>query len=132
MPAPPRAPSLKALPQDWLLAAAILAGSAVWLLPTTGAAGGGARVAKISRGGAVLAELPLDRREKRTFDFGSGRMTIETEPGRGVHILESNCPAKVCVHTGWASAPGENIACLPNKVLVEVEGEDPQYDAVIR
>lgn len=127
-----KSPSLTPRPQDWLLAAAVLASSALWLLPATGKAGGGGGLVRVTRGGEVLAELPLDRRERRSFDFGSGRMTIETEPGRGVHISETNCPKKVCAHSGWAASPGETIVCLPNKVLLEVEGEGHGYDAVIR
>lgn len=129
---PVNAPSLKPRPQDWLLAASVLAASALWLFPTAGSAGGAAAVARITVGGAVAAELPLDRRERRTFSFGSGRLTVETEPGRGVHISETNCPKKVCAHSGWADRPGETIVCLPNKALVEIEGEGEGYDAVIR
>lgn len=120
----------KARFQDYLLAAAIVCSSVLWIV-SPGAAGAGA-CAKLSLGGRTLAELPLDRPARRSFELGGGRVTVEVEPGRGVRIAESNCPAKVCVHTGWAHASGESVVCLPNKLIITVEGGASEYDAVIR
>ena len=116
---------------DAALGATLVCASAYWLMFPTRAGAGGAPAAVVYHGGRAAAELPLDRRGVRSFSFGSGNISVEVVPGRGAHILESNCPAKVCVHAGWISAPGETIACLPNKLLVEIKGEDQKYDAVI-
>ncbi len=124
-------PTLEARPQDYLLAAAMVFASALFLVPDGSAGHSGAARAKLSRAGKVLAELPLDKPGSRTFEAGGARFTVEVRPGRGIHISESNCPAKVCVHSGWAVRPGETVACLPNRVLLEIEGEKAEYDAVI-
>lgn len=118
--------------QDVVLASALVFVSVLWLAAPSGAGGGGASAARVYHNGREVGELRLDRRETRSFSFEAGRITVEAVPGEGVHISESNCPAKVCVHSGWAGRPGETIACLPNKLLVEIEGEDREYDAVIR
>ncbi|MCX5790844.1 MAG: NusG domain II-containing protein, partial [Elusimicrobia bacterium] len=108
----------------------LVCASVLWLVLPTRAGAGAASAAVVRHGGEVVARLPLDRPGARTFCFEAGRITVEVVPGKGVCISESNCPEKICVHAGWISRPGETIACLPNKLLVEIEGENQEYDAV--
>lgn len=122
---------LKARFQDYILAGLVIFMSVAWLAVPTEADRGEASSARLRHNGRVLAELPLGRPWKRTYRLESGPITVEVVPGKGVHVSDSNCPAKICVHTGWAHKPGEKIVCLPNKLLVEVEGEGQEYDAVI-
>jgi hypothetical protein len=56
-------------------------------------------------------------------------MAIEVKQGR-IRIAESDCPRQICVHSGWISGPAQTIVCVPNKVLVEIQGGAGQYDAV--
>ena len=117
--------------QDIVLGSVLVCASILWLILPTGAGAGGASAALIYHDGRAVAELPLDRQGSRSFSFEAGAISVEAVPGRGVRIVESNCPAKVCVHAGWINKPGETIACLPNKLLVEIKGEKQEYDAVI-
>jgi len=39
-------------------------------------------------------------------------------------ITDASCPDKVCVRTGKIHKSGELIVCLPNRVVVTIEGED--------
>ncbi|MDI6638910.1 MAG: NusG domain II-containing protein, partial [Bacillota bacterium] len=43
------------------------------------------------------------------------------EDGRA-RVRASDCPDKVCVKTGWIEHPGEVIVCLPNRVVVKIQG----------
>ena len=117
--------------QDVVLGAVLVCASVLWLILPTGAGAGGTCAAVVYHGGRVVAELPLDRRGSRSFSFEAGTISVEAVPGLGVRISESDCPAKVCIHAGWINRPGETIACLPNKLLVEIKGENREYDAVI-
>jgi hypothetical protein len=45
-------------------------------------------------------------------------------------ILSADCPDKVCVHERKIRYAGETLVCLPNKVVVEIEGERGELDAV--
>lgn len=123
---------LKTRAQDYVLCAGILAASVLWLAFPAGAGGGDPSAAVVRHGGEVLEVLPLDRPARRVLALEGGSMTVEVEPGKGVRISESSCPAKVCVHHGWARKTAETIVCLPNKLLVEIEGGESEYDAVIR
>ena len=118
--------------QDYLLCAALLFASVLWLAAPSVAGGGGAGTARLLRDGAVVAELPLDRPARRTLALAAGPVTVEVVPGKGIHILETNCPKKTCQHQGWARRPGETIVCLPNRLVIETQGEEGGYDAVVR
>ena len=47
-------------------------------------------------------------------------------------ITEAFCPDKICVHERSINKAGETLVCLPNKVVVEIEGERGGIDAVSR
>lgn len=47
-----------------------------------------------------------------------GPTTFEIKDGR-VRITDSPCPNKTCISQGWHNP----LVCLPNKVMITVEGE---------
>lgn len=48
-----------------------------------------------------------------------------------VRMIESNCPDQICVHHRAISATGENIICLPHKIVVEIiNDEESKLDGV--
>ena len=48
-----------------------------------------------------------------------GPTTFEIKDGR-VRIIDSPCPNKTCISQGWHNP----LVCLPNKVMITVEGEN--------
>lgn len=55
----------------------------------------------------------------------NGMTKFEIRGGR-IRILDSACPNKTCVHQGWASP----LVCLPNDVIIQLEGRNEEYDAL--
>jgi hypothetical protein len=51
-----------------------------------------------------------------------GENLIQIKDGK-VHVLDADCPDKVCIKDGYISEPGQILVCLPNKVVVEVKGK---------
>lgn len=47
-----------------------------------------------------------------------------------IRVLENTCSQKLCIHQGWASNPGATIICIPNKLVINVVGENKKYDAL--
>ena len=47
-----------------------------------------------------------------------------------VRFIDSPCPNKLCVHTGWLTQGGENATCLPNRVSMQILGSDPRFDSI--
>ena len=49
-----------------------------------------------------------------------------------VRMIKSNCPDLLCVHHYPVSAEGENIICLPHKVVIAITGEKgKELDGVV-
>ena len=55
------------------------------------------------------------------FSLNGGTNTLVIEDGEA-WVSEANCPDKVCMGMGKISKNGEFIACLPNQVIIVVEG----------
>lgn len=49
-------------------------------------------------------------------------VTLQIKDG-AIRFLESDCPDKVCVNSGFLSHPGEYAVCLPNKLSLKVIGQ---------
>lgn len=45
--------------------------------------------------------------------------TVEIKDGK-VHMLEANCPDKLCINQGFVNTDNSSIICLPNQVVVTV------------
>jgi hypothetical protein len=91
---------------------------------------GAARVEVSAPGGEWVYALDEDRH----LDFPGplGVTTVEIRDG-AVRISSSPCPNQPCVASGAVSKPGQWIACLPNKILVRIEGsgEEEGVDAAV-
>jgi len=76
----------------------------------------------VSDGSRVLFTAPLDVpcQVDLPGPLGETRLTIGAE---GARIIASPCALKVCMGMGPAHRPGDLLACLPNRILVQVEGE---------
>ncbi|NLJ33305.1 MAG: NusG domain II-containing protein [Firmicutes bacterium] len=48
-----------------------------------------------------------------------------------VRLVASPCPDHICLAMGWIDSPGEMIVCLPNRVVVRIEGEG-DWDDIAR
>lgn len=60
-----------------------------------------------------------------------GVTTIRVEKGE-VWIEDSPCREKICIKMGKIKRPGEQLICVPNRVVVELEGERGGVDGVSR
>ena len=68
--------------------------------------------------------------EDGRIEINDGTNVIEISNGKA-DMIEADCPDQLCVNQKAVSRNHENIICLPNKVVVEVESvEESEYDAV--
>lgn len=80
------------------------------------------RVAVVTVDGVVWGTLPLSReggREVFTVETPRGWNRLVLQGGT-VAVEDANCPTHICQKQGPISHPGEIIACLPHKLLIEV------------
>ena len=82
------------------------------------------KIAVIKADGKVVKTINLSKlkgTEKFDIKEGDHFNTILVEKDK-ISIIDADCPDKVCIKTGWISDAGESIVCLPNKLIVSIEG----------
>ncbi|MCX7846336.1 MAG: NusG domain II-containing protein [Dictyoglomaceae bacterium] len=52
-----------------------------------------------------------------------GKSYFECDSEKGVRMISSPCPDKLCIKQGWIKKVGETIVCLPNRVVLRFEGK---------
>lgn len=116
--------------QDVLLSVAVVSVSFWSIFAVNNVSSDNSANLVIYQNGVIIKEESLSESKTIKLPVTGGNISIEIKPGNGVRILESFCPAKVCIHTGWIKHPGETIICLPNKILLEISGKNEEYDAI--
>jgi hypothetical protein len=88
-------------------------------------------IAVIRHNNEIIREIDLDCVNKPyTIEIkGTYKNTILVEKGR-IRYLESNCPNRICVKTGWLEKPGDTAVCIPNKTMIKIDGERNEIDGV--
>lgn len=93
--------------------------------------GGDARTVVIQDADGETHTMSLACDGTLTVNSSAGMNTIEVHAGK-VRVIEADCPNQDCVEQGWVSEPGQQIICLPHKLVVTVTDEDASssYDVV--
>ncbi len=84
----------------------------------------------VTAGGEVFGiyDLSEDQEIEVSQDGHTNHITIK---GGTVSMTYSSCKNQICVHTGVISHTKDSIACLPNKVIVEIEsGKGGDVDVI--
>ena len=84
-------------------------------------------IAAISGGGSF--PLEEDRVVEVSGPLGTTEVVIE---GGEVWVAGSPCREKVCIKMGHKHRVGDQIVCIPNRVLIEVVGKREQVDGIAR
>ena len=106
---------------DTVLAAAVLGAAALsavllWRLPPAG------RTVTVQQNGQTVAVLPLATdTDYIVTGADDATNTVRIRGGR-VSVCAANCPDGLCVRHRAVSRAGESIICLPNRVVVTVDG----------
>lgn len=92
--------------------------------------------AVVTSGGSTIAVLPLYApyaSEESTFytiEDITYPLVLEYRIG-AIRVAEADCPGKDCQHVGWIDEAGQQIICLPNRLIISLVGEKTSsYDAV--
>lgn len=81
--------------------------------------------------GKEYADYPLNEDRTVTIERGDHINKITIKDGQ-VSMTFSDCSGQDCIHQGKISQTSQSITCLPNRVVIEIRGDDSEYDAVIR
>jgi len=104
---------------DKLLIGLLVCGSlSAFLLPRRGPG----EWVLIEADGQPLGRFPLKGEENISAQGPLGLHHIRISGGK-VWVVDSPCPHKLCVKMGKKGRAGEVIVCVPNRVIVRVEGK---------
>lgn len=83
-----------------------------------------AEFAVVEVDGREYGRYSLREKETKVLDIKTnfGQNTIEIAGG-GVRVLDADCPDKLEVKAGRIDSAGEMLVCLPNRMIVRIEGE---------
>jgi hypothetical protein len=120
-------------PFDRKLLMVVMVGIALsFLLPLS--QGSGTRVVA-SSGDKIIFVAPLDQPRQVSLEGPLGITKVDIDDGR-VKVISSPCPNKTCIRMGEARQAGDLIACVPNRLIIRIEGknieEEPGYDLISR
>lgn len=85
--------------------------------------------AELYLNGERIRVIPLDTDGEFTLE-GAYTATVTVSGGR-IAVTASDCPGEDCVHTGWISAPGRSIVCLPGRLEIRISVTDAEVDFAV-
>jgi hypothetical protein len=104
-----------------LLAVSLIAQACITLFGTLRAG----KSAHITDANGTIRELSLETSQRLEITTALGFNTVEVAEGQ-VRIVDASCTNKDCVHQGPISKPGQTIVCLPNRLVIRIEGSDSE------
>jgi hypothetical protein len=96
-----------------------------FLLPLQQAAG--SRLV-VSSGDNILFVAPLNQDQQFELSGPLGSTKLQISNG-AVRVLSSPCPQKICIGMGQVSRSGELLACVPNRLVIRIEGESADRES---
>jgi hypothetical protein len=105
---------------DFAIVVILLAVTIAWLVVgIKPLVAGSFAVVKVN--GEQVAQIKLGSEDYISIKGALGPVLIGVD-GSGVRILDSRCPNKLCTRMGPIKNAGEWIACVPNKLIIRIDG----------
>lgn len=88
----------------------------------------------VEKSGRVIFTAPLDQPRTAVLKGPLGETLVRIEDGHAC-VVSSPCRNQVCIGMGRITRSGQMLACVPNGILVRIEGESEEkaaYDLLSR
>jgi len=127
-------PGIKPKPGDFaVIFIVVLLAAAISLFYYNSFSDPGKKYAAIYQNGRLVKRVPLDGLKDRIdLEITGAYINIVSLENEKACISYSTCREQVCVHTGWVSRPGQSSVCLPNQVVVQIVGDNADFDGISR
>lgn len=79
--------------------------------------------AEVRIDGEIVESFLLSEDIEYEINSKNGANLLVIKNGKA-SIKKASCPDGLCINTGEISLSGQSIVCLPNKVVVEIIGQD--------
>ncbi len=105
-----------------LAVVALVTAAGIWLFYSAGADTGVG--VEVTVDGESQAFLRLDKNDEVRIETEAGYNVVRVEDGV-VFVTEADCRDQICVDHKHIDKVGENIVCLPHKMVVEITADSP-------
>lgn len=105
----------------------ILIGGALSYLAFSGSSTGDLVVVKVN--GEIYGKYSLSKDRTITVNRNGHMNKITIKSGK-VQVSKSSCKNQICVKQGSISTTHQSIVCIPNRVVVSIEGKGGEYDVI--
>lgn len=83
--------------------------------------------------GKLYGTYDLDKEQEIPIEIGGVTTNVLVIKEGQANMVKADCPDQICVRHVSISHVGENIVCLPNKVVAAVTGEEEApLDSVVQ
>lgn len=83
--------------------------------------------------GALYGRYSLDKPQEISITIGEDVTNVLEIKNEMADMIHADCPDQLCVHQHSISKSTESIVCLPNKVVVTIEGaEEAAIDSLAK
>lgn len=113
---------------DIILFAVLLAAGLMLSALTLRSGGEGGSVV-VTVAGETYGRYSLSEDREITVERDGHLNKITIKDG-AVQMSEANCRNQLCVRQGTISKANETIVCLPNRIVVRIEGKGGEYDVI--
>jgi hypothetical protein len=80
----------------------------------------------------VVQKIAMDESINKTysfeFDHNIGQFEVENNKVRMLQMSREICKNQICSQTGWIDEPNELIVCLPNRIVLSIEGNNDENE----
>ena len=77
-------------------------------------------------------KIPLKKLDRLIDLKKYGKNVLIEVTENGMRFVESDCGDKICIKTGFLDDCGESAVCVPNKVAIQIECKEKEFDAISR
>lgn len=80
-------------------------------------------IASVYVDGEQTEEINLDKVEE-AYAFSPKKGTVISVKKGAICFIEATCKDEICIGSGWLTSKGQTAACLPQKVVITINGTD--------
>ncbi len=96
----------------------------------------GKKIIEVKVNNEIVQRISITDKTEDTYSFqfeeNTGYLEVKSGSVRMLEMEKNICPERICSDTGWISNDYENIVCLPNSIIVNIEeNEDNDVDIII-
>lgn len=117
-------------PKEWIFVAILVLDLVLLAIFLRGKADITANAVTVSVDGEQVGTYPLYRSTQQPVAGHDGFSLLLVISNGQAFVKESSCPDLICQQHAAISRAGEQIVCLPARVVITVTGEENEIDAV--